>query len=162
MSAFTRFLYLICSIFLIPYVLGSAASQYHLDVNSASSNCFIECHSRIEYTIEIPGTGSNGFAWITKICQQEQWINLMSNCLPIVCSSAPDVAYAIEYGENFCRRAGVEVTIPLPENYANSANGSYFKSEEYLASSSSPNIAIRSNTIFFVLSGVIGLSSLLS
>ncbi|WWC66276.1 uncharacterized protein I206_100177 [Kwoniella pini CBS 10737] len=161
MSAFSRFLYLISSIYFLPLILGSAASQYHLDVNKASSSCFVECHSRLEYTIEIPGTGSNGFTWITKNCQQEQWINLMSTCLPTVCSSAPDVAYAIEYGENFCRRAGVEVKIPLPENYANSANGSYFNSAEYLASSSSPTLAVQRGLLYCGLISLMGSISLL-
>lgn len=51
----------------------------------------------------------------------------MSQCLPLVCSSAPDVAYAIEYGESFCKRAGIKnVVIQLPISYLEGANGTYF------------------------------------
>ncbi|WVW82298.1 hypothetical protein I302_104304 [Kwoniella bestiolae CBS 10118] len=160
MNRFTQFVSLLCSFYILPLVLGSAASQFRLEVNKHASECFVECHSRIEYTIEIPGTGSNGFPWIKQNCQQEAWKNLMSACLPLVCSSAPDVAYAVEYGENWCHRAGVEVKIPLPETYLNGVNGSYFKSEEYLASSSDPNSEIRAGPVLIGLLSAFGVLTL--
>ncbi|WRT64159.1 uncharacterized protein IL334_001088 [Kwoniella shivajii] len=136
MNGITRLLYVLCSIFLIPFTIATAASQFHLDLNRDSSKCFIECHQRVVNTIQIPGTGTNAFAWIHKNCEYDTWKTLLSQCLPVVCTSAPDVAYAIEYGQHFCSRAGVDVIILLTEEYAQSANGSYFKSEEYLAASS--------------------------
>ncbi|WWC86256.1 uncharacterized protein L201_001129 [Kwoniella dendrophila CBS 6074] len=159
MNAFTRLLSILCSIFLIPFVVGSAASQYHLDINFHGSKCFMECHTRVEYTIEIPGTGSNSGTWITKNCQQEAWKNLMSSCLPLVCDSPPDVAYAVEYGENWCKRAGVNVKLQLPESYLNSYNGSYFKSEEYLASKSSSekDVEIKIGSILIGLLSTFGI-----
>ncbi|WWD09407.1 hypothetical protein V865_007530 [Kwoniella europaea PYCC6329] len=160
MNRLSQILSILCSFYLLPLVLGSAASQFHLDVNTHASECFIECHSRLEYTIEIPGTGSNGFSWITKNCQQEAWRNLMGSCLPVVCKSAPDVAYAVEYGENWCHRAGVEVEITLPESYLNTANGTYFTSAEYLASSSDSNTNIRTGPIVIGLMSTFGLISL--
>lgn len=51
----------------------------------------------------------------------------MSLCLPVKCSSAPDVAYAVEYGTSLCHRAGVEdVVISIPQSYLDGVNGSYF------------------------------------
>ncbi len=41
----------------------------------------------------------------------------MSLCLAQTCRSAPDAAYAIEYGKNHCERAGVNANITLPAEY---------------------------------------------
>ncbi len=49
----------------------------------------------------------------------------MTLCLPQVCVSAPDAAYAIEYGTRYCAKAGVEIDITLPTDYVAEANG-YF------------------------------------
>lgn len=52
----------------------------------------------------------------------------MSDCLPAVCKSAPDVAYALEYGQSWCHRAGVNnVTFDLPDWYMASPGGQFYK-----------------------------------
>ena len=50
----------------------------------------------------------------------------MSTCLSETCVSAPDAAYAIEYGTSFCAKAGVKVNITLPESYMSAASD-YFQ-----------------------------------
>ncbi|AFR97927.2 hypothetical protein C343_06081 [Cryptococcus neoformans C23] len=120
---------------LLPNVWASAAAQYHLDVTKDASSCFLDCHSRIVNTVHLEGASSNSYQWISQNCKYDEWKSLMSHCLPLVCSSAPDVAYAIEYGESFCKKAGIKnVVIQLPESYLEGANGTYFTSEGYLES----------------------------
>ncbi|WVQ85397.1 hypothetical protein IAT38_007562 [Cryptococcus sp. DSM 104549] len=124
------------TLLLIPFTLATAASQFHIEPTRHASACFVDCHNRVVNTVNIPGTnGGNGFQWIAVNCRFDGWMDLMSQCLPLVCTSAPDVAYAVEYGTSFCERAGVkDVVIPLPADYLASANGTYFQSAEYLAS----------------------------
>ena len=52
----------------------------------------------------------------------QQYLNLMSLCLVQTCRSAPDAAYAVEYGTSFCKRAGVAVNITLPAGYLAAAS----------------------------------------
>ncbi|WVQ97306.1 hypothetical protein IAU59_004417 [Kwoniella sp. CBS 9459] len=131
-------LYTLSALLILPYVLASAAGQFSLNPSWDVSNCFLECHQRIVATVLIPGTGYNQFQWITRNCENDEWKSLLAQCLPITCSSAPDVAYAVEYAENFCRRAGMDdVKIELPADYLEGPNKVYFQSREYLDSSSS-------------------------
>ncbi|CAD6582531.1 MAG: hypothetical protein TREMPRED_003315, partial [Tremellales sp. Tagirdzhanova-0007] len=69
----------------------------------------------------------------------QQYLNLMSLCLVQTCRSAPDAAYAVEYGTSFCKRAGVAVNITLPAGYLAAASD-YFTSEAYtsMATRTSP------------------------
>ncbi|WWD17857.1 hypothetical protein CI109_102301 [Kwoniella shandongensis] len=138
----------------LPLTLASAVSQYHLDVTSQPSSCFVECHERLVVTMNLPGKGANSVNWIKENCQYDGWVNLMSLCLPMICNSPPSIAYAIEYGESFCSRAGAKnVVIPIPESYMESINGTYFKSEQYLESGANIKITT-SATIVATLVGV--------
>ncbi|WVF70622.1 hypothetical protein IAT40_005414 [Kwoniella sp. CBS 6097] len=131
-------LYVCSALLILPSGLASAADQFKLKPSWDVSNCFLECHQRIVASVQIPGTGHNMFQWITRNCENDEWKNLMSQCLPITCTSAPDVAYAQEYAENFCLRAGIkDVRIDLPAEYLEGPNKVYFQSREYLDSSSS-------------------------
>ncbi|OCF39533.1 hypothetical protein I317_06692 [Kwoniella heveanensis CBS 569] len=134
-----RVLYVLSALVILPYLAtASAAAQFSLNPSWDVSNCFLECHQRIVATIQIPGTGHNQFQWITRNCENDDWKNLLAQCLPMTCSSAPDVAYAKEYAENFCRRAGFdEFEVDLPAEYLAGPNKVYFESREYLDSSSS-------------------------
>lgn len=52
----------------------------------------------------------------------------MPRCLAVTCVSAPDVAYAVEYGRHFCARAGVpDVKFEMPERFLLSEGGAYYK-----------------------------------
>ncbi|WVN85396.1 uncharacterized protein L203_100542 [Cryptococcus depauperatus CBS 7841] len=129
-----------------PCVLASAAAQYHLKPDKDASVCFMKCHMQVIQTVQIEGTDTNSAQWITKNCQLDQWRTLMEACLPMACISAPDVAYAVEYGQSFCHRAGVKsMVLKLPESYILGPNGAYFRSKEYLGSGigrSVPSVAV--------------------
>jgi hypothetical protein len=45
------------------------------------------------------------------------------------CRSAPDVAYAMEFGQDWCAKAGVDPaeTLVLPENYTQGVAKEYFQ-----------------------------------
>ena len=53
----------------------------------------------------------------------------MPVCLMSACRSAPDVAYAIEFGSRWCDKAGVDVseTLALSENYTQGLAREYFQ-----------------------------------
>lgn len=52
----------------------------------------------------------------------------MPRCLAVTCASAPDLAYAVEYGRHFCARAGVpDVEFKMPERFMLSLGGAYYK-----------------------------------
>ncbi|WVR05881.1 hypothetical protein IAU60_002907 [Kwoniella sp. DSM 27419] len=124
---------------LAPAVLATAAAQFKLDVNRDASNCFVVCAKRLEETVNIDG--GTEFQWIGENCRSEQWREQMATCLPLTCTSAPDVAYGMEYGYNFCRRAGVKgFEFVLSQDYLNGTDGEYFRSKEYLDSSTQPSI----------------------
>lgn len=58
----------------------------------------------------------------------QKWARIMSRCLAVTCASAPDVAYAVEYGRHFCRRAGVpDVQFTMPARFLLSQGGAYYK-----------------------------------
>ncbi|WVO20022.1 uncharacterized protein IAS62_001312 [Cryptococcus decagattii] len=144
-------------VILLPNVWSSAATQYHLDVTKQASSCFLICHSRIVNIVHLEGTSSNSYQWISQNCKNDEWKSMMSQCLPLVCSSAPDVAYATEYGESFCKRAGIDnVVFQLSKSYLEGANGTYFASEGYLESRAvgglSINKAMMGGTILGALS----------
>ncbi|KIR37165.1 hypothetical protein I352_00477 [Cryptococcus deuterogattii MMRL2647] len=114
-------------IILLPNVWASAATQYHLDVTKQASFAIVGSSTLFTWKGRV-ATRISGYRKI-------EWKSLMSQCLPLVCSSAPDVAYATEYGESFCKRAGIDnVVIQLPKSYLEGANGTYFTSEGYLES----------------------------
>ncbi|TYJ56354.1 hypothetical protein B9479_002902 [Cryptococcus floricola] len=122
---------------LLPFTQASAAAQFNLDVNKQASLCFQTCHSAIVGSLALEGTDTNAYQWIKQNCEYDKWQAAMTLCLPQYCTSAPDVAYAMEYAKGFCARAGVTVNIELPDSYLSGANGTYFTSEEYLDSASS-------------------------
>ncbi|WVQ70901.1 hypothetical protein IAR50_000426 [Cryptococcus sp. DSM 104548] len=121
---------------ILPFTQASAAAQYNLDIMKQASTCFGLCHSAIVASLTLEGLDTNAYRWIKQNCEYDKWQAAMSLCLPEYCSSAPDVAYAMEYATGFCARAGVAVKIKLPESYLSGANGTYFTSEEYLKSAS--------------------------
>ncbi|BEJ14637.1 hypothetical protein CspHIS471_0404040 [Cutaneotrichosporon sp. HIS471] len=56
------------------------------------------------------------------------WAKVVGGCLAVVCKSAPDVSYAVEYAAAWCARSGVHnVTIPMPEWYLQTPGGKYFQ-----------------------------------
>lgn len=58
----------------------------------------------------------------------QDWQRIMPRCLAVTCVSAPDVAYAVEYGRHFCARAGVpDVKFEMPERFLLSEGGAYYK-----------------------------------
>ena len=57
---------------------------------------------------------------------RQGYVDLMQECLPQYCLSAPDAAYGIEYGQSWCDKAGVPVNISLPQSYVNQA-AAYFQ-----------------------------------
>ncbi|KAK8865952.1 hypothetical protein IAR55_001101 [Kwoniella newhampshirensis] len=137
----------VSTLLLLPFAMASAAAQYHLDVTKQVSSCFFDCHVKVTNTIELQGKAANNFEWIKGNCRDEAWMNLMSECLPITCDSPPSVAYAVEYGTSFCQRGGADnVVIPIPQDYLDSPNGTYFKSEGYLNSGAVPNLLIAQST----------------
>lgn len=51
----------------------------------------------------------------------------MATCLLRSCVSAPDLAYAVEYGRSFCRRAGVPgVEFTFPQSFLDTDGGAYY------------------------------------
>lgn len=50
----------------------------------------------------------------------------MPVCLAQACVSAPDAAYAAEYGVSFCAKAGVQISMELPQTYKDAA-AEYFQ-----------------------------------
>lgn len=52
----------------------------------------------------------------------------MPTCLLTVCKSAPDIAYAMEFGQRWCKKAGIDVTgtLVLPEEYLNVTAKEYY------------------------------------
>lgn len=63
---------------------------------------------------------------ITINCKEQQWVDLIGVCLVSRCISGPDVAYAVEYGVSFCKRAGVHVQFELPVSYLEQPGGQYY------------------------------------
>lgn len=57
-------------------------------------------------------------------------MSAMSACLPVRCNSVNDVAYALEFGHAFCKKAGKDVRVNLDESYVSTVGG-YF---EYVVS----------------------------
>lgn len=55
----------------------------------------------------------------------------MALCLPVRCDSVNDVAFAVEFGEAFCKKAGVNTRVRLDDNYTSSVGG-YFAYEFFL------------------------------
>jgi len=113
------------AILLAPLVIASAASQFHLNPATRLSNCFISCYNEVTSDINLPDLGSNSPQFVTRNCAFDQWQSLMSECFTQTCISAPDAAYAVEYGRVFCQRAGVETTLQLPETYVQAASASF-------------------------------------
>ena len=66
------------------------------------------------------------FSTSSQLTDQE-WRELMTQCLVLACQSPPDVAYAVEYTTSICGRAGVKVQLELPDNYLRTADGAYFR-----------------------------------
>lgn len=58
----------------------------------------------------------------------QPYITNIPACLVSTCVSAPDVAYAFEFGKRWCAKAGVDVseTLKMPETYALAAK-EYFQ-----------------------------------
>ncbi|EIW72813.1 hypothetical protein M231_00065 [Tremella mesenterica] len=135
----------------LPLVNATAAGQYHLNVNSDVSSCFWNCHVQTTRSIPLPSGQSNSFEFVSLNCEYPLWSEYISQCIALQCASPADVAYAMEYGVNFCRRGGVTVNFTLPEMYLDSVNGTYFQSDAYL------NSATRSGTnlgIGLIIAGV--------
>ena len=57
----------------------------------------------------------------------QEWRELMTQCLVLACQSPPDVAYAVEYTTSICGRAGVKVQLELPDTYLRTEDGAYFR-----------------------------------
>jgi hypothetical protein len=53
----------------------------------------------------------------------------MPMCLMTVCKSAPDIAYAMEFGRRWCKKAGVDVTetLLLSERYVTVTAKEYYE-----------------------------------
>ncbi|ORY23196.1 hypothetical protein BCR39DRAFT_549716 [Naematelia encephala] len=116
---------------LLPSILASAQSQFKLDLDRDISTCWIDCSGRVTDTINLPGRDINDPSFITKNCQFDDYLSYMSACLAQVCQSAPDAAYAVEYGREICHKAGVDISnFTLPQSYLEEAS-EYFTSAEY-------------------------------
>lgn len=74
----------------------------------------------------LPGWKSNAPPALAANCANPPYTDALSACLASECKSAPDAAYASEYGTSICRRAGVDVEVKLPEAYLSAAAG-YFQ-----------------------------------
>lgn len=59
----------------------------------------------------------------------QPYITTMPICLITACESAPDVAYAVEFGQRWCAKAGVDVsnTLVLPADYTEGVAKEYFQ-----------------------------------
>ncbi|KAK4688010.1 hypothetical protein P7C73_g2112, partial [Tremellales sp. Uapishka_1] len=150
--------YILTAALLLPSILATAASQFHLNTIKDVSSCWNECHVRITDTILTPDNKNNSAVFISLNCAYDTYLQYQSLCLPEVCESAPDVAYAVEYGHEFCLRAGVDAKIVLPEDYLNGTAREYFNSAAYLASSASATTMLRSSgAVVVALSAALGL-----
>ncbi|KAL7419525.1 hypothetical protein Q5752_005436 [Cryptotrichosporon argae] len=118
----------------------SAAKQFSLSTEKDGSGCFIACHAEVVDTINLPGRDTNFVEAVTLNCEFDQWAEYMSLCLVEQCVSAPDVAYAVEYGADFCKRAGVDITLSLPASYLATAGGAFYNST--LSAAARPALAL--------------------
>lgn len=69
----------------------------------------------------LPSRELNEFYALTLNCQNPPYVETLATCLAARCDSAPDAAYAAEYAESVCKRAGVEVKVQLPAYYLEAA-----------------------------------------
>ncbi|KLT42887.1 hypothetical protein CC85DRAFT_301855 [Cutaneotrichosporon oleaginosum] len=105
-----------------------ASEQFGLDLVDHASSCLRSCHGAATQVLILKNLGINSAVFITRNCQEKRWAELIGACLPMVCKSAPDVAYAVEYAHAWCARAGVRnVSITLPEWYMDSPGGEYYR-----------------------------------
>lgn len=88
---------------------------------SLTPACWIECHSTTINAVPLPSRELNDFYALALNCQNPPYISTLATCLAAKCESAPDTAYAAEYAESVCKRAGVEVKVELPEYYLEAA-----------------------------------------
>ena len=68
--------------------------------------------------------------WIDEhLLMLQPYITTMPICLITACESAPDVAYAVEFGQRWCAKAGVDVsnTLVLPADYTEGVAKEYFQ-----------------------------------
>jgi hypothetical protein len=84
------------------------------------------CHSFVTSNVPIPNVDVNSYLYIDRNCRSPAYISTMSTCLAQRCESVPDAAYGAEYGTSICHRAGVKVTLELPEAYVAAAS-EYFQ-----------------------------------
>ncbi|KAK1926775.1 hypothetical protein DB88DRAFT_508852 [Papiliotrema laurentii] len=115
---------------ILPLTLGSATKQFNVNVQTEASSCWMLCHSFVTSNVPIPNVDVNSYLYIDRNCRSPAYISTMSTCLAQRCESVPDAAYGAEYGTSICHRAGVKVTLELPEAYVAAAS-EYFQSEGY-------------------------------
>ncbi|BEI83690.1 hypothetical protein CcaverHIS002_0402940 [Cutaneotrichosporon cavernicola] len=104
------------------------SDEFGLSVLDHHSACFTVCHLSAVQVILLPNISINGVVFVARNCRLPIWAKVVGGCLPVVCKSAPDVSYAVEYAAAWCARSGVDnVTIPMPEWYLQTPGGKYFQ-----------------------------------
>lgn len=106
---------------------GTCPPLHRCKAQALTTGCFLECHRQAVKRFDLKGRNTNAALAIGLNCEEEIWRSRVSACLPTRCVSAPDTAYAVEYGKSFCKRAGVDVEFELPAWYLETPGGQYYK-----------------------------------
>ncbi|GMK58964.1 hypothetical protein CspeluHIS016_0604060 [Cutaneotrichosporon spelunceum] len=105
-----------------------SSDEFGLSIVDHRSTCFEACHLAAVKVVLLPKLGINSGVFVARNCRLPFWGEVVGACLAMVCRSAPDVAYAAEYGQAWCERAGTSnASIVLPEWYLETPGGAYYQ-----------------------------------
>ncbi|KAI5453072.1 hypothetical protein NCC49_006101 [Naganishia albida] len=147
---------------------GSVAKQFNLNVNGRDvSDCWLNCHMFTTDLIPAPWMSDqhNSPFNLKRNCEYDQYREAMGKCLVYECKSSWDVKYAVEYGSVICKKAGVNMEIPIDPSYTATAGGYYATAAvkadtKVLASSAQHGSSLNMRTAGFLVASAVVLVTL--